>query len=111
MEHGVKQLTLFDQAAPSVIIVTSPARPDDNSADLLAMFQTSRTVEGAHARSVKREVDQLRALVREADGIGQSVTIRMLAEDVGLLARLLREPATMISRSTGRARLLAVQRF
>jgi integrase len=107
----VNQLTLFDHAAPSAVAAASSVRPDDNSERLLAMFEASRTSEGAHPRSVKREVGQLRALVREAEGAGQGITLRMLAEDVDLLARLLREPATMISRSTGRARLLAVQRF
>src|SRR4051812_28245283 len=105
------QLTLFDHVAPSVVTAASPVRPDDDSERLLAAFQKSRAAEGAHPRSVKREVGQLRALVREAEAAGQSVTPQMLVEDIGLLARLLREPATMISRSTGRARLLAVQRF
>src|SRR4051794_5479085 len=104
-------LTLFDHAAPTAIVAASPARPDDDTALLLATFQESRAAEGAHPRSVRREVGQLRALVREAESAGRFVTPQMLVEDVDLLARLLREPATMISRSTGRARLLAVQRF
>lgn len=105
------QLTLFDHAAPLAIVAASPVRLDDDSEHLLATFQKSRAAEGAHLRSVKREVGQLRALIREAEGAGQSVTPQVLVDDVDLLARLLREPAMMISRSTGRARLLAVQRF
>jgi integrase len=106
----VKQLALFDEAAPSVTAVAF-LQADDDSGRLLAIFQESRAVEGAHPRSVKREVSQVLALAREAGSADQPALLRALITDVGLLAQLLREPVTMISRATGRARLLAVQRF
>jgi integrase len=75
------------------------------------MFQHSRLAQGAHAQSVRREVSQLRAVMREAGRDGYPVPIRALVADLDLVARALREPASPIARSTGRARLVAVQRF
>jgi integrase len=60
---------------------------------------------------VKREVSQLRSVVREAGTIDSSITPLTLLENVGLLAQVLREPSTAISRATGRSRLLALQRY
>jgi integrase len=88
-----------------------PYQPDADSEQLLARFRDSRLAEGAHAQSVRREVSQLRAVMREASSRGQRVTLRALLADLDLIARVLCEPAAPISRSTGRARLLAVQRF
>jgi integrase len=107
----VKQLALFgsDRAAAPASI--DSLRPDDDSERLLAAFANARASEGAHPRSSKRETSQLRALLREARAIHEGVTLRALFADLDLLARLLREPASMISQATGRARLLAVQRF
>src|SRR4051812_45535079 len=84
------QLTLFDHAASTAIVAPSPVQPIDDSERLLAAFQKSRAAEGAHPRSVRREVGQLRALVRNAESAGRSVMLRMLVEDVDLPARLLR---------------------
>src|SRR5207248_1695063 len=47
---------------------------------------------------------------REAGTGNPTVTLRALLADIGLIARSLREPTAAISRSTGRARLLAAQR-
>jgi integrase len=105
------QLALFEHGACPTSLTVRRVRPDDDSERLLAEFQRARTAEGAHPRSVKREVSQLHAIVNDAGRAGQSVTLRTLVTDLDLLGRVLREPATMISRSTGRARLLAVQRF
>lgn len=107
----MSQLPLFSQK-----VDLSPASIDqrvtiDDSASLLTMFESVRMAEGAHPRSVKREVSQLRALVREARAVVTTATIRTLFGEPGLLAQVLREPTTMIARSTGRAHLLAAQRF
>jgi integrase len=105
----MKQLALIREAAPSGTAVS--LRSDDDAGRLLALYQQMRTAEGAHPRSVKREIGQLRALMHEAEAADPTLTLRTLVSDLDILARLLREPVTMISRSTGRARLLAVQRF
>jgi integrase len=84
---------------------------DHDGERLLDVFSTARAAEGAHPRSVKREVSQLRSVVREMAAINPTTTIPALINNIDLLARALREPATGISRATGRARLLAVQRF
>ena len=107
----MSQLPLFSMA-----IDPPPASADqrlalEDSERLLAMFASVRTAEGAHARSIKREMSQLRALVREAHMADSTVTVRTLFADPSLLAQVLREPTTVIARSTGRARLLAAQRF
>jgi integrase len=107
----VKQLALFSSDAGSAIATDGSLRPDDDSEHLLATFQDARVTEGAHLRSARREAGQLRALLREAGAINPASTLRTLFADPDLLARLLREPVTMISRSTGRVRLLAAQRF
>jgi integrase len=78
---------------------------------LLATFEDARIAEGTHPRSARREVSQLRSLLREAGAGDPTVTLQALLRRVDLLAQALREPSIMISRSTGRARLLAVQRL
>jgi integrase len=105
------QLTLFSSDENTSTECSDSRRPDDDSCRLLIAFEEARVHEGAHPRSAQREVSQLRALLREARSVSQGATLRALFTDLGLLARLLREPATVISRSTGRVRLLAVQRF
>jgi integrase len=107
----MEQLALFSQDAGATMTTAGPLQPDEDSECLLTVFRSARMAEGAHARSVKRETDQLRALVREAGSAGKPTALRTVFSDVDLLAQLLREPATMISRTTGRARLLAAQRF
>ena len=104
------QLGRFDRAADAAPAVASRHRPDADTERLLATFRAARAAEGAHPRSVAREVSQLRALVREAGTVDPAITLRALLADIGLIARSLREPTAAISRSTGRARLLAVQR-
>ncbi|MDP8908632.1 MAG: hypothetical protein M3N47_05845, partial [Chloroflexota bacterium] len=105
----MKQLGLFDRTGNSAS-ETAARRPDPDTDRLLATFRAARAAEDAHPRPVAREVGQLRAFVREASMTHPGVTLRMLLADIELLARTLREPAAAISRSTGRARLLAVQR-
>jgi hypothetical protein len=110
----MKQLALFDQTAGAAATTDGRrghTRPDHDSDHLLATFQAARTAEGAHPRTVKREMSQLPSLVREASAVDPTQTLRTLLADIELLARLLREPVTTTSRATGRSRLLAVQRF
>src|SRR5829696_8478204 len=102
----MQQLALFDRPR-SGDGQAGDAMADADSARLLEVFQTARLAEGAHPRSVKREVSQLRALNREAGRAVQPSDLRTLFADSELLARLLREPAAAITRATGRARLLA----
>jgi integrase len=106
----MKQLALFSRDDIVTGAVTERHHSDDDSGPLLVMFEAARVAEGAHARSVKREVSQLRSVLREAKMVDPTVTLRTLLADVDLLARCLREPSAMISRTTGRVRLLAVQR-
>jgi integrase len=108
----VSQLPLFSLAtkaggAPSA----AKGRPDPDSERLLTAFSDARLGQGAHPQSVRREVSQLRAVLREARAINPSVALRSLLSDLELVGRALREPLVSISRATGRARLLAVQRF
>jgi integrase len=56
-------------------------------------------------------MSQLRTVEREMAAVDPGVSVLALINNVDLLAQALREPATLISRPTGRARLLAVQRF
>ena len=104
----MKQLGLFDQAGRDARAAVGGGDPDAEG--LLAGYRTARAAEGAHPRSVAREEVQLRALVREASTATPGVTLRTLLADIELLARTLRDPTISIARSTGRARLLAVQR-
>ena len=77
----------------------------------LASFRRARVAEGAHPQSVRREISQLRSLLREARAIRPSVSLAALFSDMDLLAQALTEPLTPISQPTGRTRLLAAQRF
>lgn len=101
----MSQLPLFSADRPPL------DQPDADSEQLLASFRDARLAEGAHAQSGRREVSQLRALMREAGSAGEPGTLRELVADLDLLPRVLSEPRATIARSTGRARLLAVQRF
>ena len=76
-----------------------------------ASSRSRRLTDEAHPRSVQREVSQLRAVARESGSVDQPAVLRTLLADVGLIAQALREPRTTIARTTGRARLLAVQQF
>jgi integrase len=104
------QLTRFGSDWDAMTTGVDSLRPDDDSERLLVTFEDARIADGAHPRSARREAGQLRALLREAGSVGQRTTLRALFADLDLLARLLLEPATAISRSTGCVRLLAAQR-
>jgi len=108
---NMDQLPLFSVAAHAARSTPGPGLLDADSEHLLTEFQAARRARGAHHRSVRREVSQLRSIVRDAALDGRTVTLRTLVADLALIARVLTEPATPVARSTGRARLLAVQRF
>lgn len=101
------QLALFD--AP----LSPAARPkfDPTSLALLQRFRAERLAERAHPRSVQREISQIRSLAREAGADGCPRPLAQLIEDLPCVARVLTEPVSAIARSTGRSRLIAIQRF
>jgi integrase len=107
----MSQLLLFSGSADPAISPFGTCRPDLDSERLLTAFQDLRLAQGAHSQSVRREASQLRAVIREAGAKGQPAALRTLCGDLGLIAHVLREPRIPIARSTGRARLAAVQRF
>src|SRR5215211_5344524 len=103
-----RQLPLF---SPETGDRATTAPRDADSEQLLAAFRHARLAEGAHPRSVAREVSQLRALARDAARAGEPLPLTALVADYPLVARLLLEPPLPVARATGRARLIAVQRF
>lgn len=78
---------------------------------LLTRFRESRTRAGGHPRSVAREISQLRSLAHEAGSADAPLSLAALFGDLGAVAHALCEPRVPIARSTGRARLIAAQRF
>ena len=104
----MQQLSLFDPPE------TSEARRgllDADAENLLECFASVRLGEGASRRSVLRERSQLRAVVRACGGPGTPTTLAAMCSDLPSVAQALLEPPLSISRATGRARLVAVQRF
>lgn len=103
-----RQLRLFsaDSGLPA-----RRAPLDPESERLLDVYRRTRLAEGAHHRSAEREASQLRSLAREAGAPHDPLPLRTLLDDPAQIARVLIEPARTIARSTGKARLLAVQRF
>src|SRR5688572_30402920 len=103
------QGSLFDLAA------LRPPKPhrhgvalNSHLESLLAHYRKLRLAAGGHPRTVAREVSQLRSLARE---VGTTRDILDVFRDAPTLARVLLEPSTLISASTGRCRLVAAQRF
>lgn len=84
---------------------------DVASEALLSEFAAARLKSDAHARSVARDVSQLRALLRSSLAIGGAHTLAALFADLRHVAQALYTPSIPISRSTGHARLLAAQQF
>jgi integrase len=107
----LRQIPLFDPPAGSARASSAEHRRAGDAEDLLTAFRDARLAEGAHPHSVRREVGQLRALLRAAETAGRAATLETLLADLDVLAELLREPPTAISRSTGRDRLRAIQRL
>jgi len=107
----MKQYSLFRHDTQVAFAPADQVLALEHSASLLMSFEGTRIADGAHPQSVRREVSQLRALLREATKFSPSVTVQSLFTDLDLLAHVLRDPSTVISRATGRVRLLAAQRF
>src|SRR5688572_24939227 len=106
----MSQLPLFSKAGAPAGSDLRSRRPDPESERLLAVFRDARLAQDAHPSSVRREVSQLRAILRDAGVAGQTVSLRALFADLERVARVLCEPPRPIARSTGRTRLLVVQR-
>ena len=102
-----KQLPLFH--SKTALPGRAPLGPESERCQ--EVFRRSRIAEGAHPRSVAREVSQLRALARECAILGGQPSLAVLLNDIERLAQALLEPSHPIARATGRARLLAAQRF
>jgi integrase len=108
---SMSQLTLFSSETDAAPPTSGSCRLDPVSERLLASFQDVRLAQGAHPRSARRETSQIRAVMRDA-GMQESPTpLRDVFADPSAIARALTEPTVPIARSTGRTRLLAVQRF
>ena len=102
------QLSLFDRTESG----SARRGPlDSESEALLEQFRAARSQEGAGQRSLLRECSQLRSLARDTAHTGKPVTLSAMVTDLASVARALREPVIPISRATGRARLVAIQRF
>jgi integrase len=106
----MRQLSFLEDGRRPVRATAARGPLDPQSEALLGAFRARRLAEGVHPRSVAREVSQLRAMAREGGASNEPGPLPTLMADVGLLARVLRQPRTTVARSTGRARLLAVQR-
>lgn len=100
----MKQLPLFGDPTP---VRPREGALDSGSEELLRTFGDLRLSGRMSERSVSREVSQLRSVARES-GI---TSLHALFSDLGRIAEVLREPRRQVCQSTGRARLLAVQRF
>jgi integrase len=111
MMPSANQLDLFSVPSDRAVSSADAYRPDADSERFIASFRNARLSQGAHSQSVRREVSQLRAVMREAGTAAKPVALPILFADLDLLARVLREPQVPIARSTGRGRLVVVQRF
>lgn len=105
------QLAFPSDCLPPKRVGRVAGRLDARSEALLETFRARRLAAGAHPRSVAREVSQLRAVTRDGADAGEGDVLATVCADIGRVARVLREPREPIARSTGRARLVAVQRF
>ncbi len=105
------QLSLFEPGQPEEVASQPEPTPVHCSEELLDIFQTARLNSGAHQRTVAREVSQLRSIARESRSTGGPSELTELFSDLKFVANALIEPSTPIARSTGRARLIAAQRY
>src|SRR5690349_6667719 len=104
----MSQLPLFSATADFPGVPRSSRRANPNSEQLLTEFRDARLAQGASPQSVRREMSQLRAVIREAGTMDQPAGLGGIFDDLGLVAHGLREPERPIARTTGRARLVAV---
>jgi hypothetical protein len=103
----MSQLLLFEETD------TSSARQplDAVSEQLLREYGQQRASQGASPQSVRRELSQLRSIARACGRPGMPLPLDQTFNALAQVARALREPLTPLSRATGRARLVAAQRF
>lgn len=107
----MEQLPLFNSKVTETSSMVARGPLDAESECWLETFQANRMRDGAHPRSVAREVSQLRSLAREVSNYCCGGSITLLVIEPGLVARALLKPLNPVSQSTGRSRLIAVQRF
>lgn len=107
----MRQLRLFDSPRAPAPAATERQPLAATSEHLLKVFRAARIAQGAHPRSVARELSQLRAIARDSGGAAGPVPLTDLFANLGLVAASLREPPRPVARSTGLARLRAAQRF
>jgi len=104
----MRQLSLFD---PPKASGARRGLLDADAEALLEGFASVRLAEGVSRRSVLRECSQLRMIARACSSPETPTTVAAILADLPSVARALLEPPAPISRATGRARLVAVQRF
>jgi len=109
------QPSLFRDPTP-VPTALGNSRPTHGSLDAaseaeLDDFRVARLAEGAHPRSAAAETSQLRMVVRASAALRGPSSLVEVFSDLRWVARALRQPPWPMSRSTGRARLRAAQRF
>ena len=103
----MQQLWLFDEATPTNVRFST----DSESEKLISRYVEHRATEGASHRSLLREASQIRSVARECGWPKRPLPLSVMVTDLGSIARALSEPHTPVSQATGRARLVAVQRF
>src|SRR3954466_4430225 len=79
--RSVNQYPLFSMPAGSAGAQPSPDPLDADSVRLLTTFQAARLAQTAHPQSVRREVSQLRAVVREAGILDEPKALCTLFSD------------------------------
>ena len=82
----MSQPPLFSLAPDTASAPAAARAPDADTQPLLAAFRDARLVQGASQQSVRRDVSQLRAVVREARAIDPSVSLRALFSDLDLVS-------------------------
>jgi len=103
----MRQLSLFDRLPQS----SAGPKLDASSELLLRNYGERRIADGASRQTVRRECCQLRVIVRVCSPPPNLRDITEVVTDLPAVAQALREPPSVISAATGRARLIAVQRF
>lgn len=106
----MEQLSLFEPSITNSSLMPRPNPLPEESERWLDTFRATRIHDGAHPRSVAREISQLRSMAREVSNGSKDGVILIITEP-RLVAHALCEPRRSVARSTANARLVAVQRF
>lgn len=107
----MQQLSLFDPFITDTSLMVRRGPLPEESECWLETFRAARVHDGAHPRSVAREVSQLRSLTREVWTGDNNDSVILLITEPHLVAHALCEPRRPVSRSTANTRFVAVQRF